>query len=201
MTLYSNDTKQNKTKMTTETFLPFDHEMTYSAAVHLTMAKALFPSSTQERLYSQNAHAILDELIIWGNRIATARKQELTRIEGLFQKLAERVEQEGLRLLSLSGDTFSQHDSFNVTQQIEMGRTSVVDTGTGVTMQSSFQDTQSNPTDPSGTAGLDFLESIGISSFEFHSIINQINNPFAEEGSGNLDIRSDWTPGETYSFE
>lgn len=163
--------------------------MTYSVAVHSTMAKALFPSSTHDRLYSQNAHAILDELIIWGNRVATARKQELTRIEGLFQILAKRVEQEGLRLLSLSGDTFSQHDSFNVTQQIEMGRTSLADNGAAV--RSTFQDSQSIPDDPSGAAGLDFLESVGISSFEFHTIINQINNPLTEEVSGHLDIRPD----------
>lgn len=165
--------------------------MTYSAALHLTMAKTLFPSSTQDRLYSQNAHAILDELILWGNRVAASRKQELSRIEGLFQELARRVEQEGLRLLSLSGSIFSDTTPSNIPPEAQVGEVSVADTGT--VLPTSFQDGQSIPADPPATASLDFLESIGISSFEFHSIINQINNP--EISYGDLDMGPNWLAG------
>jgi hypothetical protein len=197
-----------------ETFLPFDHEMTYSAAVHLTMAKTLFPSSTQDGLYSENAHAILDELILWGNRVATARKQELSRIEDLFQKLAERVEQEGLLLLTLSDAAFNPDASvgsgpFNTTsmsqsQYIPIGRVSTADNvrlgAAALHPSSAQQDNQSVPADPPATApNLDFLANIGISSYEFHSIIDQINNPEILSG-GDMDMSPDWSAAVNTSY-
>ncbi|KAL4883600.1 fungal-specific transcription factor domain-containing protein [Aspergillus karnatakaensis] len=87
-----------------ETFLPFDLQLTYASALHLTMAHALFPSpdNTTRAIYSQKAHSILSELILCGNRVAEARQRELTRIEGLFQQFSRQVEQRGLRHLTLS---------------------------------------------------------------------------------------------------
>lgn len=192
--------------------------MTYSAAVHLTMAKTLFPSSTQDRLYSENAHAILDELILWGNRVATARKQELSRIEDLFQKLAERVEQEGLLLLTLSDAAFNPDasagpGSFNTmaqSQYIPIGRVSTADTvGPGAVAlppaassaaAAAQQDNQSVPADtPATAANLDFLANIGISSYEFHSIIDQINNPEMLSG-GDMDMSPHWSAAVDTSY-
>ncbi|KAJ6002597.1 hypothetical protein N7451_005144, partial [Penicillium sp. IBT 35674x] len=113
-----------------ETFLPFDHEMTYAATLHLIMANALFPSSMHDRSYSKQAHGILDELIICGNRVARARKQELSRIEGLLQEFARRVEQAGLRLLTLSEPTVSDITHFNIPQEIQLGGATGTITGT-----------------------------------------------------------------------
>lgn len=179
--------------------------MTYSAAVHLTMANTLFPSSTQDRLYSENAHAILDELILWGNRVANARKQELSRIEDLFQKLADRVEQEGLLLLTLSDASATFRDagthSINMSQYIPIGRVSAADTGAQIALQSpSSATSQSAPVEPPGsTANLDFLANIEISSYEFHSIIDQINNPEIS-GGGDMDMRTDWSAAVDTSY-
>jgi hypothetical protein len=162
--------------------------MTYAAALHLTMANALFPSSTHDRLYSQQAHAILDELVLCGNRVANARKQELSRIEGLFQEFARRVEEEGLQLLTLSGPAVSNTATINIPQEIHPARASVANSGP--VLQSSYRNDQSVPADPSTTANVDFLESIGISSDEFLSIIDQINHP--EIYCGDLGMRPDW---------
>lgn len=167
------------------------------------MAKALFPSSTQDRLYSTNAHAILDELILWGNRVATARKQELSRIEELFQKLAERVEQEGLQLLNLADDSFADNNLATISSGIPadpMPGASVQDTRPISLASFQGQNVMPTPTDSSAPGSLDFLENIGICSYEFHSIINQINHP--EFPCGDLDVRADWlSQGEdAYSF-
>ncbi|KAJ5814186.1 uncharacterized protein N7503_000936 [Penicillium pulvis] len=175
-----------------ETFLPFDHEMTYAAALHLTMANALFPSSMHGRSYSKQAHDILDELINCGNRVAHARKQELSRIEGLLQEFARRVEQAGLRVLTLSDPTVSDITPLIIPQGIQLG--GAPGANTGIVFQPSPRDNQSGPAHPSATANVDFLESIGISSYEFLSVLDQINHP--EIYSGEFGMEPDWLGGE-----
>ncbi|GAA82994.1 Zn(II)2Cys6 transcription factor [Aspergillus luchuensis IFO 4308] len=73
-----------------ESFLPFDLEFTYGAAIHLTMASALVPALVGQRSSNQQAHLILDEIISKGNRVAEIRKADLTRLETLFEGLKER---------------------------------------------------------------------------------------------------------------
>ncbi|XRM47773.1 hypothetical protein ABZX51_010736 [Aspergillus tubingensis] len=73
-----------------ESFLPFDLEFTYGAAIHLTMASALVPELVGQRSSNQQAHLILDEIISKGNRVAGIRKADLTRLETLFEGLKER---------------------------------------------------------------------------------------------------------------
>ncbi|PYH96245.1 Zn(II)2Cys6 transcription factor [Aspergillus ellipticus CBS 707.79] len=73
-----------------ESFLPFDLEFSYGAAVHLTMAGALLPDLVGQRNYSQQAHSILDEIISKGNRVAEIRKSELARLETLFEQLRQK---------------------------------------------------------------------------------------------------------------
>lgn len=75
---------------TAESFLPFDLEFTYGAAIHLTMASALVPELVGQRSFNQQAHLILDEIISKGNRVAEIRKADLTRLETLFEGLKER---------------------------------------------------------------------------------------------------------------
>lgn len=78
------------TNRTAESFLPFDLEFTYGAAIHLTMASALVPALVGQRSSNQQAHLILDEIISKGNRVAEIRKADLTRLETLFEGLKER---------------------------------------------------------------------------------------------------------------
>ncbi|RJE19496.1 hypothetical protein PHISCL_08158 [Aspergillus sclerotialis] len=158
-----------------ETFLPFDLEMTFAAALHLTMANALFPSTSDDRSYRKDVHAILDELILCGNRIADARKQELSRIEDLFQEFIRRVDQEGLRLLTLSDSIIPDNTAVNSQNGAQSGEASVTELGT--VLQSSYREQQPVSVDASALAHADFLDSIGISSYEFLSIVDQINNP------------------------
>ncbi|GLA71007.1 hypothetical protein AtubIFM55763_001287 [Aspergillus tubingensis] len=73
-----------------ESYLPFDLEFTYGAAIHLTMASALVPELVGQRSSNQQAHLILDEIISKGNRVAEIRKADLTRLETLFEGLKER---------------------------------------------------------------------------------------------------------------
>ncbi|BCS23913.1 Zn(II)2Cys6 transcription factor [Aspergillus puulaauensis] len=200
-----------------ETFLPFDLEMTYAAALYLTLSNALFfPSSADtDRAYSRAAHEILDELVLSGNRVAGARKRELTRIEGLFQEFARRVEQEGLRLLTLSDqglpDATQLNVDINTNAPAEMGLVSAAALqtpssssnaastlfhGHGHANPSSVEPVDSAP----APASVEFLESIGISSYEFLSIVEQIDHPGISVGE--LDVRPDLLgPGDgTGSF-
>ncbi|KAL4814526.1 hypothetical protein BDW67DRAFT_186725 [Aspergillus spinulosporus] len=73
-------------------FLPFELEVMFGVALHLMMAETLLPHATQGQSYSHEVHSILDEMIFKRNRLATARKTELTHLETLFRELAARVE-------------------------------------------------------------------------------------------------------------
>ncbi|KAJ5167824.1 fungal-specific transcription factor domain-containing protein [Penicillium canariense] len=182
-----------------ETFLPFDLEMTYAAAIHLTMANALFPPETDVRPYSQAAHSILDEMILCGNRVAEARKRELIRIEGLFQELARRVEQEGLRILTLADQGLSEIVPLNIPDEPQSREVAM--TESAMVLPSSARDNRPSSADTSAPANIEFLDSIGISSNEFLTIVDQINNPGMPYGA--LDVRPDWLTGDdptTYSF-
>ena len=156
------------------------------------MANALFPSSTGDQSYSQAAHSILDEMILCGNRVAGVRKQELSRIEGLFQELARRVEQEGLRVLTLFNAGPTEVGPENVTSEAQPG--DMTATEPGMVLWSSAEDNQPLSADVPAATNIDSLDSIGISSYEFLSIVDQINHPAIPYGD--LDVRSDWLAEE-----
>lgn len=210
--------------------------MTYAAALYLTLSNALFfPMNTDadaetdtdradhadraDRAYSRDAHTILDELVLSGNRVAAARKRELTGIEALFDEFARRVQQEGLRLLTLSSSGSDQAAGLSdaTATQVDVNNTPVdmrageVGLGTAAALQvSSSSNTTTSatatlfhgpghgigPVDPVDSAApapapasVEFLESIGISSYEFLSIVDQIDHP--EIWNGELDVRPD----------
>lgn len=221
--------------------------MTYAAALYLTLSNALFfPSSTDtdtdpdpntdtdrtdcadraDRAYSRDAHTILDELVLSGNRVAAAHKRELTGIEALFDEFARRVQREGLRLLTLSSSGSDQAGGLadatatqvNVNVNVDVNNTPVgmrageAGIGTAAVLQESSSSSSSNTTTATATAlfhghgqgpvdpvdaaapapapaSVEFLESIGISSYEFLSIVEQIDHP--EIWNGELDVRPD----------
>lgn len=159
------------------------------------MTRTLFPRVVDGEWCSQAAHGILDEMIRKGNRIAEVRKGELTHLEKLFQELAVRIEQQNLQTLSLSrspDDLVVINDSeqqFNtVTWEQQQQQQQPAENGKGFpadittdpeTIDLSIvnpdaQQPDLNPAFPQETSDLDFLDNIGISSYEFLSIVDQI---------------------------
>ncbi|KAI2462765.1 hypothetical protein F4781DRAFT_419001 [Annulohypoxylon bovei var. microspora] len=84
-----------------EAFLPYDVEFAFGAALHLTMANALFPDVVDYRSCRLLTHQILNDLISRGNRVARLRKTELCHLENLYQEFQTR--QQGHRMLHLFG--------------------------------------------------------------------------------------------------
>ncbi|KAB8261466.1 hypothetical protein BDV32DRAFT_158214 [Aspergillus pseudonomiae] len=146
---------------------------TYAAAIHLAMADTLFPHSTEGQTYSEEVHAILDEMIYKGNRLAAVRKSELAHLETLFKDLATRIERRGLQTLTLSSPTENEQPT-PCDGEYQIG---------GSTVQTEPIDV-SLVRDPSAspdvlhhtTSDIEFLDNIGISSYEFFTIVNQIGN-------------------------
>ncbi|KAI9034871.1 Zn(II)2Cys6 transcription factor [Aspergillus affinis] len=147
-------------------------EYTYGAAILLLMATTLFPHATEGQSYTAEAHAILDEMIYKGNRLAVTRKTELTHLEGLFCELGARIERRGLQTLTLLSP---DQDVGDLTHEPEEDTTL---TGPATMTPSMIGDPGCSPSAlPPITSNLEFLENIGISSDEFLSIVNQIGNP------------------------
>ncbi|KAL4930320.1 uncharacterized protein BDV17DRAFT_297781 [Aspergillus undulatus] len=184
-----------------EVFLPFDMEFTYAAAMHVMMAGALFPNVTESQDYIKEAYTILDTMIARGNKLAAARKSELVQLEKLFRELAARIERRGLETLILPpapamSDTYpgpgpmaaaehflrlEQHDDTN----------NLPVSGPGADMIGlSMAGDPSSPSVLAQAPNMDFLDSIGISSYEFFSLVDQIGHPEnlsvldADPGSG-----------------
>lgn len=76
--------------MGAEVFLPFDLEYAYGAAIHLTIANAVFPSAAGVDVPTHNleAHAILDVMVRKGKAVAEVRKAELVHLEFLFSEFS-----------------------------------------------------------------------------------------------------------------
>ncbi|KAL3481034.1 fungal-specific transcription factor domain-containing protein [Aspergillus californicus] len=159
-----------------EIFLPFDMEFTYGAAMHVIMAAALFPNVIEGRTCIADAYAILDQMIQRGNKLAAVRKSELVQLETLFQELSARIERRGLEALTLPVpapvplppplelvDHVSHFDQPVDTPGLMSVETMPLSMG---------EDTGS----PIQGLNVEFLDSIGISSFEFFSLVNQIGN-------------------------
>ncbi|BCR89890.1 Zn(II)2Cys6 transcription factor [Aspergillus chevalieri] len=177
-----------------EVFLPFELEFTYGAAIYLTMTRTLFPRVADGETGSHNAHSILDEMICKGNKLAEVRKMELTQIESLFQQLATRIEQQGLQALTLSSPEQSVISASTGYNNNDNGRQGGEDfaTATATDPQTSAHCMPGDSRLPSGllpqdTSDVEFLESIGISSYEFLSIVDGIDDNF-----GILDPAQSW---------
>lgn len=156
-------------------------EFTYAAAIHLIMANTLFPPANDSETYTQLAHSILDEMIYKGSRLADARKAELGHLETLFRELAARIERRGLQTLTL----FSP-DQYEVEANERTGAQQVTTPSDQGTIphpvpgdaESTQQVLPQTPRD------MEFLDNIGISSYDFLSLVNQMGNP---ENYGVLD--------------
>lgn len=173
-----------------EVFLPFDLEFTYAAALHLTMANTLFPSVGDGQISSQEAHSILDIMIGKGNKIAGVRKAELAHLETLFMELALRIETQGLQPLTLAMPKPMEIPGEQMRGEEPHGSMSVADTET---IDLSMTGDPRTPGAPAPMLShVEFLDSIGISSDDFFTIVDQIANQDTLSYSL-LDIGQCWT--------
>lgn len=176
--------------MLSEVFLPFELEFTYGAAIHLSMTRTLFPNVADGEAWNHYAHTIFDEMIARGNRLAEVRKMELNQIDSMLHEVSIRVEQQGLQTLSLLFTPEQQQSQIVSHGQTHLERTFAATTDpltTATTMPPMTEDSQSTPSallqEPS--SNLDFLDDMGISSYEFFSIVDQIGS--SQDNFGVLD--------------
>lgn len=163
------------------------------------MGNTLFPQDKADTHYHELAHSILDEMSASGNRVAEIRKNELERLEGLFQELDTRVKQEGQRTLTLL--TLSAHGvdlDIGVENNGQGGHPEIplaLDPGVIPPPPATDEDLRSMPCAQEQMHGnLDsFYSSMGISSYEFLSIADQIGNNDILIGS--LDSGAGWLDG------
>lgn len=140
------------------------------------MATSLFPKETEGRWYRHEAHTILDDMIKRGNRVAEARKKELLYLETIFDAFTERINREGAAPLTL----FDQQDVCSSM----MPRDEDVDEFCGAESMAgqSSRSTSANfemqhrllVSSPAPPIGLDLSDTMGISSFDFYSIVEQM---------------------------
>ncbi|KAL5362581.1 Zn(II)2Cys6 transcription factor [Aspergillus floccosus] len=173
-----------------EVFLPFDLEFTFGAAIHLIMANTLFPHLAEGNPRSQQAHSLLDEMIHKGSRIAAVRKTELVHLEALFEELGTRIERRGLQVLTLSTPEDPRPVPEDSTSGNERAVSSMFNPENMPLNTTGEEESSSTPTSfPQSTNSLGLLENIGISSYEFFSILEQIGNP---ENYSILDPEPGW---------
>ncbi|KAL2824839.1 hypothetical protein BJY01DRAFT_262820 [Aspergillus pseudoustus] len=157
-----------------EMFLPFDMEFTYGAALHIAMAGVLFPNVTESQTSLKDAYLVLDQMIDKGNKLALARKSELVQLETLFRELAVRIERRGMETLILPAPLPLPPDP-----TAGLGGDPSSSSNGPETLPLSMAVDPGSPSELAAqeAANVDFLDSIGISSYEFFSLVNQIGHP------------------------
>lgn len=166
-----------------EVFLPFELEFAFGAAIHLVMARTLFPHVTDGEACSNHAHSILNEMISKGNKLAEVRKSELAHIESLFRELSTQVERRGLQALTLPSPELI--DAVCQAQQMPS-----VASPQSMTVPAT-EDSQCPLSSPLSQEAMNFdlLDNIGISSYDFFSIVDQMEN---QDVFGILDSDQYW---------
>lgn len=152
--------------------MPFELEFAYGAAIFLTMTRTLFPHVADGEACSNSAHSILNEMISKGNKLAQVRKSDLIQIESLFGELSAQVERHGLQTLTLSTPENEYPDT---SYQADQGIPSVP-TPQSLALLATGDSEFSASALEQDTRNLDILDNIGISSYEFFSIVDQMEN-------------------------
>ncbi|KIW77665.1 hypothetical protein Z517_07497 [Fonsecaea pedrosoi CBS 271.37] len=76
-----------------ESFLPFDLDAAFTSAIALLMAATVDPSLLKDcSPWLQRAHAVFDEMISRGNRVARMIKSELQQLENILNRLSSNEE-------------------------------------------------------------------------------------------------------------
>ncbi|KAI1453549.1 fungal-specific transcription factor domain-containing protein [Annulohypoxylon moriforme] len=157
-----------------EAFLPYDIEFTFGAALHLTMANALFPGVVDYQSCHQLAHQILDDLVSRGNRVAKLRKTELCHLENLYLEFQTR--QQGHRMLHLLNPDGPTNDLIRKENQGQ-NRHLTVDSDPSTFVTAADPRHPLHSPNAHTTSNMEFLDNIGISSEEFLSIVQEIGDP------------------------
>lgn len=135
------------------------------------MANTLFPHASDGQSYSRETHLILDEMIYKGNRLAGTRKEELAHLEGLFRELEARIERRGLQTLTLSSPEQNIHETGG-----EQHGGEVTLAADQETVPLSEPGDCSQSIIPQTPRDLEVLDNIGISSYDFLSLVNQMGS-------------------------
>lgn len=137
------------------------------------MTDMIFPDEANSQNYTTMALSILDELISKGNKVAESRKAELTHLEALCHEVTLQSEQGGLQALTLAGPQGSQivennHTSGGPSVPVPEPQTS--------TILAEHQQASSASFDSQTATNIEFLDNIGISSYDFQSIVDQMDD-------------------------
>ena len=135
------------------------------------MAHTLFPGAVEDCSLNQ-AYAILDGMIYKGNQVAAARKAELTHLEYLFQELATRIERCGLQTLTLPSLPQDDHALENSSQQRDSQLLPIPEPNLPIDGDQELLTSDLPPT----ASNMECLDSLGLSSYEFFSIVAQIGH-------------------------
>lgn len=134
------------------------------------MANALFPRLAEGQDSTEGAYELLDEMINKGNKVAEARRNELLNLKRLFTELSTRIEERGLRTLTLPDMNFVDlHHGDAQFPATPFTGSEAMSSSLAVTHAPLDADQQV----PCNT---DFLDNIGISSYEFLSIVDQMGH-------------------------
>ncbi|KAI9147101.1 Proline utilization trans-activator [Paramyrothecium foliicola] len=159
-----------------EPFLPYDLEFCFGAALQLTMAETLFPNVTDYDFCHQTTEQIFESLISRGNRIALARRAEYQHVRGLCLELMEKAQQQGHPILSLASQDLT---TVEPTRMASAGVEDLQSTDSNFSGMAMTAD-PNHPLHylhPHVTSNMEFLDTIGISSEDFLSIVQQIGDP------------------------
>ncbi|KAI1840695.1 hypothetical protein JX266_013102 [Neoarthrinium moseri] len=160
-----------------EAFLPYDTEFAFAAAVYLTIAKCMFPDVINCQRYMQSSQQVLDDLTSRGNRIARARRAEVDHLERLCQATAVQVGQDGFHALQLHDSDPAGTTDINFARSLSISPSPSPSRHPFV-VENMNESASFGPVSSTGDA-MDFLNDIGISSDEFHNIVQQIGDPEA----------------------
>lgn len=151
------------------------------------MANALFPATEDSTLYSRTAQDILNEMTNKGNKIAAIRKREFYILQALLAELSTRAENSGLQTLTLATPELAE---FGPRQQLHASRPAqsthasqqerVLAASTALqganTLLPVFSDMRSPMSLQMEPLNNEFLDNIGISSYEFFNLVEQMGS-------------------------
>jgi hypothetical protein len=159
-----------------DSFLPYDVEFTFGAALNLTMANALFPDVVDFNSCHEMAHQILNDLVYRGNRVAQARRSELCHLEDLCSELISRGQRKGLQILHLSGPDSQVRNLGRKTNGDHERVLSATNEPHAVSKYVDANHTIHTVPHKQPTSDMEFLDDIGISSEEFRFIVQQMGD-------------------------
>lgn len=145
------------------------------------MANAAF-TTDESTLYSRTAADILAEMASKGNKIATIRKNELDDLQALLAELGKRAEHSGLQVLTLATPEVAMSEprqqtqtQFTDVQQRDSVRRFLAtpEPSTFLSVSGDMQPPLPFQVEPLNN---EFLDNLGISSYDFSNLVEQISH-------------------------